>query len=908
LNNREEEISLTEPKIWHALSGRDALETLEVSADGLTEKESRSRLARFGPNELQEKDGTSAWKLFLEQFKSFLIIILLVAVALSAVLGEVVDAGVILLIVVFATLLGFIQEYRADKSLEALRRMTAPTATVLRGGLEQEIPARELVPGDIILITTGDRVPGDARLLEAMNLKTDEAPLTGESVAAEKTTDPLSEMAVIGDRRNMVYSGTTAVYGRGRAVVTSTGMNTEFGQIAGMLQEVEERATPLQMNLDRLGKYLGLGAVALVIPIATLGVIRGHPVVEMFVWGVSLAVAVVPEALPAVVTIGLAVGVQMMAKRNALVRKLTAVETLGSTTVICSDKTGTLTQDQMTVRKVFINGRLIDVTGGGYEPVGQFFYGNSAVDTDDVHLQKLSRSAALCNDSRLMEVDGTWQIKGDPTEGAMVVLAAKGGLLQEKLRQESPRLAEIPFSSERKRMTTIHASHEGTIAFGKGAPEVILDSCSRHYVEGKEVDLRQEDRDTILEMNRDMATRALRVLGLAYKAAPSDSTPTEEIEQEMVFIGLVGMFDPPRKEAKEAIQVCDRAGIRSVMITGDHMLTATAVAAELDLTKGGLTLTGVEMDKLNQEELEDKVDRVKVYARVSPAHKLRVVEALQQKKHVVAMTGDGVNDAPALKKADIGVAMGITGTDVSKEAAHMVLTDDNFASIVAAVAEGRGVFSNIQKFLVYLLSCNVGEVTLMAVAILAGPLLGLPYGALPLIAVQILYVNLATDGLPAIALSLEGKERDVMERPPRRRGEGFFNRFALGYIGGLGLWTGVVALVALMIAFHWGKSLPHAQGFTFVTLILVQFFNAFNCRSLRHSVFKLGLFTNRWLLVTVAWEVVVLCFVIYVPFLQNVFHTYALSPRDWIVSILLASSVFIMVEIAKMVAKLSRAE
>ena len=897
-------MSLTEPKIWYALSSRDVLDALHTSADGLTEEESQSRLARFGPNELQEKEGISPWKLFLEQFKNFLIIILFIAVALSAAVGEVVDASVILLIVLFATILGFIQEYRSEKSLEALRKMTAPTATVLREGQEHEIPAGQVVPGDIILIATGDRVPGDARLLEAVNLRTDEAALTGESVAVEKITEPLVENAVIGDRRNMVYSGTTAVYGRGRAVVTATGMNTEFGQVAGMLQEVKQRATPLQMNLDRLGKFLGLGAMAIVIPIATLGFIRGREIVEMFVWGVSLAVAVVPEALAAVVTIGLAIGVQMMARRNALIRKLAAVETLGSTTVICSDKTGTLTQDQMTVRQLFTKAELTNVTGGGYEPVGEFTRGDSAIDTGDVHLQRLFQAAVLCNDSRLMQVDGSWQIKGDPTEGALVVLAAKGGLSKEGLDQEFPRVAEIPFSSERKRMTTIHASEKRRMAFCKGAPEVILDLCSRQYLEGKEVDLRQEDRDTMLEMNRDMATRALRVLGLAYKALPSDSTPLGEIEQHMVFIGLVGMFDPPREEAKEAIRVCDRAGIKSVMITGDHRLTATAVATELNLMKGRLTLTGEEIDRLSQEELEDVVDRVDVYARVSPAHKLKVVEALQQKQHVVAMTGDGVNDAPALKRADVGVAMGITGTDVSKEAADMVLTDDNFASIVAAVAEGRGVFVNIQLFLTYLLSSNLGEVTLMAVAILAGPLLGLPDGALPLIAVQILYVNLATDGLPAIALAVERKEKDIMERLPRRRGEGFFNRLTLGYIGGLGLWTGVVTLTALLLALHWGKSLPQVQGFTFVTLILVQFFNAFNCRSLRHSLFKIGPFTNRWLLLAIAWEISILSLVVYVPFLQNVFHTYAFGPGDWTVSLLLASSILVAMEIVKIITKL----
>jgi Ca2+-transporting ATPase len=896
---------LTEPTVWHALSGRDTLESLRTSADGLTEEESRSRLARFGPNELQEKKGLSAWKLFLGQFKSFLIIILLIAVVLSAILGEVVDAAVILIIVIFATILGFIQEYRAERSLEALRRMTAPTATVLRGGQEQVIPAREVVPGDITLIATGDRVPGDARLLEAVNLKTDEAALTGESMAVEKTTEPLSELAVIGDRRNMVFSGTTAVYGRGRAVVTTTGMNTEFGQIASMLQEVEERATPLQMNLDRLGKFLALGAITIVTPIATLGVIRGHEPAEMFVWGVSLAVAVVPEALPAVVTIGLAIGVQMMAKRNALIRKLTAVETLGSTTVICSDKTGTLTQDQMTVRQVFINGELIDVTGGGYEPVGQFLRNGSAIDNDDIHLQRLLQSAALCNDSRLVEVDGTWEIRGDPTEGALVVLAAKGGVLIEKIGQEYPRLAEIPFSSERKRMSTVHASNPGRIVFGKGAPEVILDLCRYQYIGGEEVVLSGQDRERILEVNREMASKALRVLGLVHRAVPSDSTRLEEIEHDSVFIGLVGMIDPPRAEAKEAIEVCRRAGIKSVMITGDHMLTALAVATELNLATGGPTLTGEEMNRLSGEELEDIVDSVEVYARVSPAHKLQIVEALQKKNHVVAMTGDGVNDAPALKKADVGVAMGITGTDVSKEAADMVLTDDNFASIVSAVEEGRGVFANIQKFLTFLLSSNLGEVSLMAVAILAGPLLGLPFDALPLIAVQILYVNLATDGLPAIALAVERKEKDTMERPTRRRGEGFFNRLTISYIVGLGLWTGAVALAAFMLSFHyWGYSIPQAQGFAFVTLILVQFFNAFNCRSLRHSVFGIGLFTNRWLLLAITWEILLLSVVIYLPFLQNVFNTYAFGPRDWMTSLLLASSILVVAELAKMIGKL----
>ncbi len=889
---------------WHNLEVAETLQSLDSSRQGLTQEEAQRRLAQFGPNELTTKKGVSAWAIFLQQFKSVIIIMLLGAIVLSLALGEVADSIVILVIVVFCAVLGFIQEYRADRALEALKQMTAPTVSVVRDGQEEEIAAQALVPGDVILLKTGDHVSGDARLLEAVNLKTEEAPLTGESLAVEKVTEPISGEMVVGDRKNMVYTGTTVVYGRGRAVVTSTGMDTEFGQIAAMLQEVEEKKTPLQINLDRLGKWLVIAISSLIVPLALVGIMRGHEILEMLVWGVALAVAAVPSSLPAVVVIALAIGLGRMAKRHALVRRLTAVETLGCTTVICSDKTGTLTQDQMTVRKIYTNGQIIDVTGVGYEPRGEFYINGRVIEPQqDVHLQTLLRINALCNDTRLVSIDGSYYIKGDPTEGALIVAAAKSDLWQDKLSAQFPRVDEVPFSSERKRMTTIHDTPWGKQAYTKGAPEVILDCCDRVLMDGQEKELSENEMGSILKIGHQMADNALRVLAMAYKPLVSIAEGAQDAESNMVFVGLVGMIDPPREEVKEAIQLCERAGIKSVMITGDHKLTAAAVAKEVGLLKEGIAISGDKLDELSDDDFENMVERLEVYARVSPAHKLRVVEALTKKGHVVAMTGDGVNDAPALKRADIGIAMGITGTDVSKEVADMVLADDNFSSIVAAVDEGRGIFDNIKKFLVFILSCNLAELILMAVAILAGPLLGLPYGALPLIAIQILYVNLATDGLPAIALSLTPKERDVMERPPRRRGEGIFTRITLGYIGGIGLWKGVVVLASFMLALSWGSSIVEAQGFTFVTLILLELANAFNCLNIRHSLFKVGPFTNRWLVLAVCWEILLLCLIVYVPFLQNLFHTYNFSLGEWITSLVLASSLFVVWEIAKFIVR-----
>jgi len=879
----------------------EALAALNSSPNGLSQAEATERLAQYGPNELVKKEKISPWVIFLEQFKSVLIIILLIAVVLSAILGEVTDAILIGVIVLFACGLGFVQEYRAERAMEALKKMAAPTASVLRDGEETEITASKLVPGDIIILRTGDRIPADSRLIEAVNLRTEEAPLTGESVPVEKTDQAISGEVSVGDRKNMVFTGTAAVYGRGTAVVATTGMSTEFGKIASMLQEVKTERTPLQINLDRLGKYIGIGALILCFVLAGLGVTKGHEILEMFIWGVALAVAAVPEALPAVVVISLALGVRRMVKRNALMRRLPAVETLGSTTFICSDKTGTLTQDQMTIRRIFVSGKPLDVTGVGYEPKGEFYLDNAVVAPgQNTDLETLLRVSSLCNDTSLTSVDGVWDIKGDPTEGALVVAAAKAGLWQKELNSQFPRIGEIPFSSETKRMTTMHNTPEGKVAYSKGAPEVILDSCRYVLTNGKERELTEKDKEVALSTAQTMAGDALRVLGMAYKKLPENTAINADIERDMIFAGLAGMIDPPREEVKGAVKLCDQAGIKSVMITGDHKLTAVAIAKELGILKeGGTALTGAELDDMSDKEFEALVEKVEVYARVSPAHKLRVVEALAKKGHVVAMTGDGVNDAPALKKADIGVAMGITGTDVTKEAAAMILTDDNFASIVSAVEEGRGIFGNIKKYLMYLLSSNIGEILLMAGAILLGPLIGLPYGAIPLIAVQILFVNLVTDGLPAIALSVDPADQDIMMQKPRPRGEGIFTKPVLVLMVVGGVWSMIVNMWIFKWALDTGKGMIEAQCLCFLTLIIIQFFKAYNFRSDRKSIFQIGMFNNKWLNLSVLSQIVLLVIIIEIPFFHELFNTYSLSALEWLISIVAAGSVFPVLEIVK---------
>jgi len=892
---------------WYNLPAAEVLTRLGSNRSGLSRADAAARLEKYGYNELEDEDRVSPLRLLLEQFKNVLIIILLIAVVLSAFLGETTDAIVIFIIIVFAAGLGFFQEYRAGQAIQALKRMAAPTASVMRDGSETEIPARELVPGDVILLTMGDMVPADARVIEELNLRSNEAPLTGESNPVDKISDCIEGEAGLGDRLNMVYAGTVAVYGRGVAVVVETGSGTEFGKIARMLKEVKEEKTPLQVNLDSIGKYIAIGALILCATLAGMGIWRGHAPLEMLIWGVSLAVAAVPEALPAVVTISLALGVKRMVKRHALVRRLSAVETLGCTTVICSDKTGTLTQDQMTMKKIYLDGDFIDITGVGYEPEGVFYKGGKPLDPGDPVLQKYLKAANLCSNSKLYQENEQWMIKGDPTEGAFLVAGAKAGLLEFQATNNNQLVGEIPFTSETKRMVVAYREPEGVMAYSNGAAEVILKACDYVYRDGQEVRLDDDGRSHIHGTIHKMASDALRVLGTAYKRLPGDLGTDESAVRGMVLLGLGGMIDPPRSEAKSSIEVCDKAGIKAVMITGDHKLTAVTIAKELGIMKEGLALTGDEINDMSHDEFNDVADKVDVYARVSPEHKLRVVEALARKGHVVAMTGDGVNDAPALKKADIGIAMGIKGTDVTREAADMILTDDNFASIVAAVEEGRAIYDNIKKYLVYLLSCNLGEILLMAAAILFGPLLGIPAGALPLIAVQILYVNLATDGLPALALAVDPYSRDIMFRKPRPRNQTVFTRTTVNYMVITGIWTCLASLFVFVWALSAGKDLMEAQSLCFVTLIVIQFLNAFNCRSLERSVFNLGVSQNRWLLAAVGWELTLLLLVVYLPFLQGAFNTFALSIEDWVVAVSSALSIVLVAEIYKLVyARLNR--
>jgi Ca2+-transporting ATPase len=874
---------------WHQREITDILDELGTSHQGLSSLEAGKRLEEYGPNELQAASRISPWTILFEQFRNVLILILLVATAISAFLGHGIEAIAITVIVLFAVLLGFVQEYRAERAIEALRRMAAPTATALRDMQEIEVPARDLVRGDILLLRAGDRIPADIRLLEAVNLQIEEAALTGESVAVEKQTSPLaSDEVSLGERSNMAYAGTSVTYGRGRGVVVATAMDTEFGGIARMLQTVETGKTPLQENLDRVGGMLARAGFVVVALIVALGLLRDHPLLEMLMFGIALAVAVVPEALPAVVTISLAIGVQRMVKRHALMRRLQAVETLGSTSVICSDKTGTLTKDEMTVRALFVAGQLVEVSGAGYEPKGQFSLAGASVEPSEP-LRLLLRAATLASDAHIVhsKTDNRWHVKGDPTEGALVVAAAKAGLHKAELDEKFPRVNEIPFSSETKRMTTIHAEAQGVVAYSKGAPEVILGSCASLLTEAGDIPLEAEAREMILEKARRMADDALRVLAVA---ARTDAT-VENADTEMTLLGLVGMIDPPRPEAKSAVHVCEQAGIKPVMITGDHPLTARAVARELGLLRTGRIVTGKELETISDAGLLDMVDAIEVYARVSPAHKLRVVTALQEKGHIVAMTGDGVNDAPALKKADIGIAMGITGTDVTKEAAAMTITDDNFASIVAAVEEGRAIFDNIKKYLMYLLSSNIGEIGLMVGA----TLLGLP---LPLTAVQILYVNLATDGLPALALSVDPPDPDLMQRRPRNPRSGIFTRpvVALMTIGGV--WSAAVNLGLFTWALNSGRSVEEAMTMTFISLVLIQFFKAFNFRSDRLSVLNRP-FANKWLNIAILWELILLALIIYVPFLHELFNTFSLPPVDWVIVGVLAFTVSPVLEIVK---------
>jgi P-type Ca2+ transporter type 2C len=875
---------------WHSLEVDEAAAWLETSpAAGLSGRESAKRLAEHGPNELAAARAVAPWRLLLEQFRNVLILILLAAVGLSVVLGHVTEAIVIAAIVLLAAVLGFIQEYRAERAIEALSRMAAPTATVVRDGKEIDITAQELVPGDVMLLRAGDHVSADGRLAQAVNLQVEESALTGESLPVEKHTEALADGKLpVGDRTNMVYAGTAIGYGRGSALVVATGMGTEFGGIARLLETIERVKTPLQLSLDRVAMLLARAAVVVVLLVVSLGLLRGQPFLEMLLFGTALAVAVVPEALPAVITISLTLAAQRMVKRNALVRRLPAIETLGSVSVICTDKTGTLTRDEMTVRQVVVAGQTLKVSGAGYQPTGEYSRNGSPVEPPE-ELRETVRAAVLASDARLLggEADGGWRVRGDPTEGALVVAAAKVGLRREELEAEFPRLDEIPFTSESKRMTTLHETHDGMVAYAKGAPEVILGDCTRQLHASGETALDDADRGELLAAARQMASEALRVLAVARRS----NATRETAERDLTFLGLIGMIDPPRPEAKRAVEWCKRAGITPVMITGDHPLTAEAIARELGILTDGRAVTGAELTSMDDAQLERGIETIQVYSRVSPVDKLRIVTALQAKGHSVAMTGDGVNDAPALKKADIGVAMGITGTDVANEAAEMTLTDDNFASIVAAVEEGRGVFANIKKYLMYLLAANLGEIGLLLGASLLGK-------QLPLSAVQILYVNLATDGLPALALSVDPAERDLMRRPPRSRETGIFTRPVVTLIAVGGAWSALVTLGLFTWALSSGRALAEAMTMTFATLVLIEFFKAYSFRSDRNSVFDRP-FANRWLNLAILWELVLVAFVVNVPFLQEAFGTTGLSVGAWLIVVGAAFTIVPVLELAK---------
>jgi P-type Ca2+ transporter type 2C len=925
---------------------------------GLSRAEAQSRLHEYGPNRLNSAPETPWWKRLLEQFENFLVIILLVAVVISMIEWLLQDpresalpyeAIVILAIVVLNAMLGFFQESRAEKSVRALMALAAPESTVVRDGERQRIAAHEIVPGDIVMVEAGDKIPADARLIENANLYADEAPLTGESVPVAKEIKPIDADVGIGDRRNMLFSATVATYGRGRAIVVATGMGTEVGRIAGLLEAAEKEPTPLQQELDRTGKrlsiiMLGICAVVFATGVLTSPVFNLSAMLSLFLFAVALAVAAIPEALPAIVTVGLSLGVRRMAAVHAIVRKLPAVETLGAATVICSDKTGTLTRNEMTVRAIMTAEALVEVGGSGYVPEGEFTVeGVKLTETSGTRaaLEKTLRGAALANDAALVNSDGRWKVQGDPTEGALIVAARKLGVAESELAR-FPRIAEIPFTSERKRHTTVHVDREnlGELhVFVKGAPEILLAHC-RHLLEGgKVVPLGEDRRANISRRNEALAAQALRTLAIATRTVPASSlgvdpqaaadnrTSTIElpdsIEDDLVLLGLVGMIDPPRAEAKVAVATAKRAHIRSVMITGDHPATAEAIARELEIFEpGARTVTGIEMRTMEDAELDAIVEDVRVFARVDPEHKLRIVGALQRKGHIVAMTGDGINDAPALKSANIGVAMGITGTDVSKEAADMVLTDDNFASIVKAVEEGRGVYANIRKYLIYLLSSNAGELLTMFAGVMFAGVLGLtsaePGLFLPLLAAQLLWINLITDGPPALALGVDPKDPDVMEQQPRQRGTGVLTMADWWYLAGVGS-VMMVGTLAVLDAYYPGGLFTlfatgtgpntadetYARTMAFTTLMMFQLFNVYNCRSNWRSAFS-GFFDNKWLLVAVTLSLLTHLLVIYVPFLQTAFHTVPLSSFDWAVATCVAATLLVGMEVIKLALRARR--
>ncbi|GAB4433939.1 MAG: cation-translocating P-type ATPase [bacterium] len=871
---------------WHNLELSEVYKKLNTSSKGLSSENVKERLAQYGPNELVEKKRKTAIEMFIDQFKDFMIIVLLAAAVVSGFLGEVADTIAIVVIVIINAIIGFIQEYRAEKAIEALKKLASPFASVIRNGKTQNIPANELVVGDIVLLEAGNAVPADLRLVESHQLKVAEAALTGESEAVEKNTVKINDAEVpLGDRKNMAYKGTYVSYGRGTGVVVATGMNTELGSIATMLQEEEEVKTPLQKRLASFGKKLAIIVLIICAIVFGIGILRGESPILMLLTAISLAVAAIPEALPAVVTISLALGAKKMVKQNALIRKLPAVETLGSVTYICSDKTGTLTLNKMTVEEVYINNTISKV---------------SEMKTPSEHSFLFFKAFSLCNDAKTNS-DGN--LIGDPTETALLELSLKMGFKKDDLERALPRIAEIPFDSERKLMTTVHKIADGVfkdflvkakyVVFTKGAVEELLNKSDNILV-GTEFKTIQHEE--IHKVVNKMAAEGLRVLGVAVKFLEEkpENISSETLERGLTLIGLAGMMDPPREEAKEAVKLCKSAGIIPVMITGDHPLTARAIAKRIGIVEEDdhAIITGRELERLSLEEFEEKVEHIRVYARVAPEQKLKIIKALQDKGHFVAMTGDGVNDAPALKRADIGIAMGITGTDVSKESAHMILLDDNFATIVKAVKEGRKIYDNIRKFIKYLLTTNSGEIWTLFLA----PIIGLP---IPLLPIHILWMNLITDGLPALSLSLEPEEKDIMMRKPRHPKESIFAH-GLGYHA---IWVGLVMAASVLFVQAWSIITGHAhwQTMVFTTICLTQLGHALAIRSEKESLFKQGIFSNKALLGAILISFVAQLLTIYVPFLNKIFKTEPLELTELLFCIGLSSIVFFVVELEKFI-------
>ncbi|MBC5635903.1 MULTISPECIES: calcium-translocating P-type ATPase, SERCA-type [Ornithinibacillus] len=866
-------------KKWYQLDVEQVEQKLQVTTNrGLSSKQVDQRHKQYGYNVLESAKKQSRWIIFLKQFQDFMVLILLAATLIAGMLGEFVDAIAIMVIVLVNGVIGFFQEQKAEKSLEKLKELSAPLAHVYRDQKWERVLSRELVVGDVVKVTSGDRIPADIRIVQSNSLETEESALTGESLPVMKHATAITRDGLdAGDQVNMGFMGTLVTRGSGIGIVVGTGMNTVMGQIASLMSNTKKIPTPLERKLAELGKILIVVAILLTILVVGLGVIQGHPVYNMFLAGVSLAVAAIPEGLPAIVTVALSLGVQRMIRKKAIVRKLSAVETLGCASVICSDKTGTMTENQMTVKEMYVNGESITVTGDGYDIEGSFLLGNKKLTDEYPNLEKMLLYGQLCNNAELQVKKGKYMVDGDPTDGALLVAARKIGL-NHLSRDNFHIVKEIPFDSDRKRMSIVVDDDNGQrFLITKGAPDVLLPRCNYVLDKDNRRILKQQDKDKIERAIDGMANKALRTIAISIRPLSKEmSLETAFLEKDLTFIGLYGMIDPPRKEVKAAIEECRQAGIKTVMITGDHVKTARAIAKELKLLpEDGMVLEGSQLNQMSTEELEDIIEDVYVFARVTPEHKLKIVKAFQSRGHIVAMTGDGVNDAPAIKASDIGISMGISGTDVTKEASSLVLMDDNFATIKAAIQEGRNIYENIRKFIRYLLASNVGEILVMLFAML----LGMP---LPLVPVQILWVNLVTDGLPAMALGLDKPEDDVMKRTPRSPNEGVFAR-GLGYkIITRGILIGIVTLIAFMVTYQNNpENLVYAQTVAFTTLVMAQLIHVFDCRS-EVSVFDRNPFGNIYLVLAVLSSVLLLLVVIYWAPLQPIFHTVSLGLRDWL--------------------------